>query len=386
MNLSYPHREALVVRNHELRVIRRLTGNPDIRVRAGERVTSDQVIARTDSSASAIKLPIADQLGIAPQDVSKCLMRPVGSSFSAGEALARARKGLRNVVMAAPVAGVLVSVDPATGVAALAPGGGDEVKALVAGDIEFVDGREAISVRTVGARMLGIVGFGDAVGGPLRVLVGQPNEELQPGKITPDLAGKIVVGGSWASAAALKKLVDVRAAAFITGGLVEREFADGFGLKSEDRLAPWRLGAGDRVLGESLSPGLSLMATEGFGPLAMHPDAFALLQEADGRHAVLFPYTRVTGDLMRPELIIPDGPAALDDDGQTSQAAFASGAHVRLTDQAALGKTATIVDGPRRSRHGDAHVFDVIDVELTDGTRRTVPIANVEILAGESAA
>ncbi|MEA2530349.1 MAG: hypothetical protein QOG89_1993, partial [Thermomicrobiales bacterium] len=40
MNLSYPHREALVVRNHELRVIRRLTGNPDIRVRAGERVTS----------------------------------------------------------------------------------------------------------------------------------------------------------------------------------------------------------------------------------------------------------------------------------------------------------------------------------------------------------
>jgi hypothetical protein len=381
MNLSFPHREALVVRNHELRLMRRLSGNADVRVRAGERITADQVIARTDSSTSAVKLPIADQLGVAPQDVSKCLMRPVGSSFAAGEALARSRKGLRNVVVAAPVGGVLVSVDPVTGVGALAPGTGGEMKALVAGDIEFVDGRHAISIRTVGSRLLGIVGFGEAVSGPLRVAVGQPNEELQVGKITPDLAGKIVVGGSWASATALKKLNEVRAVAFVCGGLVEREIAGGLGLQAEDRLAPWRLGSGDRALGEHLPPGISMMATEGFGPLAMHPDAFALLQEADGREAVLFPFTRVAGELMRPELIVCDDPAALDDDGLTSHASFVNGAHVRLADQAALGKVGAIVGGPRRSRSGDGLVFDVVDVEMGDGGRRTVPISNVEIVA-----
>src|SRR6266508_1258545 len=100
MNLCYPHREALVVRNHELRVIRRLSGNPDVRARAGERIAADHTIARTDPASAAVKIPVADQLGVAPQEAAKCLMRPVGSSFAAGEAMARARKGLRNVVVA----------------------------------------------------------------------------------------------------------------------------------------------------------------------------------------------------------------------------------------------------------------------------------------------
>jgi hypothetical protein len=381
MNLSFPHREALVVRNHELRVIRRLSGNPDVKTRAGERISADHILARTDPAASAVKLPIADQLGVAPQDVTKCLMRPVGSTFSAGEALARSRKGLRNVVVAAPVGGVLLAIDHVTGVASLAPGNGGEVRALVAGDVEFVDGRETISIRTVGGRLLGIVGFGDAVSGPLHVLTNQSHDEVQPGKIGSDATGKIVVAGSSASAAVLRKLGEVRAVGLVCGGLVERELAGGFGLQVEDRLAPWRLGAGDRSIGEHLPPTVSVMATEGFGSLTMHPDAFSLLKEADGRQAVLFPFTRVTGALMRPELILPDDPAALDDDGLTSHAAFVEGVRVRLVDQTSLGKTGTLLGGPRRSRSGDGFVFDVVDVEVPGGTRRTVPIANVEIVA-----
>jgi hypothetical protein len=381
MNLSYPHREALVVRNHELRVIRRLAGNPDVRVRAGERIAADQTIARTDPAASAIKVPIADQLGVAPQDAAKCLMRPVGSTFATGEAMARARKGLRNVVVAAPVAGVLLSLDPATGVAALAPGNGGEVKALVAGDVEFIDGRLAVSIRTIGSRVLGVVGFGEAVSGEIRVVVQQPNEELAAGKVTPDLSGKLVVAGSWVGAAALKRLVDVGAAGVVSGGLVDREVAAGLGLHAEDRLAPWRMLPGDRSLGDSLALSLTLMATEGFGQLSMHPDAFALLKEAEGRAAVLLPATRVTGDLVRPELIVPEDPAALDDDGQTSHAAFVEGAHVRLTDQTGLGKFGTLASVPRRARRGDGYVFDVVDVKLSSTLKLTVPIANVEIVA-----
>lgn len=382
MNLSYPHREALVVRNHELRVIRRLSGNPDVKARAGERVTADTVLAKTDATASAIKLPIADQLGVGPQEVNKCLMRPVGSSFSTGEALARARKGLRNVVFAAPVAGTLISVDPVTGIGLLAPGSGGEIRSLIAGDIEFVDGRSAVSIRTVGSRLLGAVGLGDAACGQLRMLATQPNEEVQAGKITSDLvAGKIVVIGGWPNAAVLRKLIESRAVALVCGGLVERELAAALGLQVEDRLAPWRIGGGDRVVGEHLPPSIAMMAIEGFGMLSMHPDAFDLLKESEGRDAVLFPFTRVTGELMRPELILPDGPAALDDDGLTSHANFVAGAHVRLTDHAALGKTGTLLGTPRRSRSGDGLVFDVVDVELAGGAKRTVPIANVEIVA-----
>jgi hypothetical protein len=381
MNLSYPHREALVVRTHELRSIRHLTGSPEVRVRAGERVTPDQVIARLDASASTIKLPIAEQLGVSPQDVSKFLMRPIGSTFSAGEALARTRKGLRNVVVAAPVSGTLTAIDTPTGVASLVPGSGGEVRALIHGDVEFVDGKHSISIRTVGARLLGIVGFGEPVRGQVRVVASRPDDELQVNSITPDLAGKIVVAGSWANAQALKKLIEVKAAALICGGFVEREIASGLGLQSDDRLAPWRLAAGDRMIGESLTPSLTVMATEGFGVLPMHPAAFALLKEADGREGVLFPFTRMTGDLMRPELILTDSIEALDDDGLSSHAAFVEGAQVRLADQAFLGKSGTLSGTPHRSRSGDGLVFDVVDVDLAGGTRRTVPIANVEIVS-----
>ena len=187
------------------------------------------------------------------------------------------RVAARSVVVAAPVGGTLTAIDSTTGVASLIPGSGGEIRALINGDVEFVDGRHSISIRTVGARLLGIVGFGEPVRGQVRVVVSRPDEEVPANAITPDLAGKIVVAGSWANAQALKKLLDVKAAALICGGFVEREIAGGFGLQSEDRLAPWRLAGGDRVLGENLPPTLTMMSTEGFGALPMHPEAFALL-------------------------------------------------------------------------------------------------------------
>lgn len=381
MNLGYPHRESLVVRNHELRSIRHLTGNPDVRVRAGERVTPDHVIARLDASASMVRLPVAEQLGVSPNDVAKYLMRPLGSSFSAGEALARTRKGLRNVIVAAPVAGTLSSIDPVTGAVSLTPGSGGEVRALIDGDVEFVDGRHAISIRTVGARLLGVVGVGDPVKGPIRLVAKSPSDQIDASTIGADLAGAIVVIGSWASAPVFKKLIEVKAGALVCGGIVDREIATGLGVQADDRLAPWRLAGGDRILGESLTSSLTVMATEGFGSLPMHPEAFALLKECDGRIGALFPATRVTGNLMRPELIMTDPVDALDDDGISSHAAFVEGAVVRLTSQTDLGKRGTLTGTPVRSRTGDGFVFDVVEVELTGGTRRSVPIANLEIVS-----
>jgi len=380
MNVNYPHREPLVVRNHELRVIRRFSGDPEIRVRAGERLSPERIIARTDPADGAVHVPIADQLGIAPQDVAKSLMRPIGSSFAAGEVLARTRKGLRSVVVTAPVAGVLLLLDEATGTALLAPGNGGEIPALIPGDVEFVDGRQAISIRTVGARLLGIVGLGEPVRGPLRVLANKPDEELQASQVTPDLHGAIVVGGAWASAAVIRQLVEVGATGLITGGFIEKEIASLLPSVTDDRLALWRVTPGARAIGDEYTRGLALVATEGFGPLPMHPAAFALLQEYQGREAVVFPATRVVGQLLRPEIIIPE-PDALDEDGQTTIAAYVEGAAVRLIDQAYLGQHGVIAGVPRRRQCADGPAVDIIDVELSNGKRLTVPLANLEIVA-----
>jgi hypothetical protein len=167
MNVNFPNRAPVVVRNQELRVFRRLPGTGDVKIRAGDRIDANHVLARTDPNSAAVQISVADQLGVPPQDVSKYLMKPVGSSFISGEALARNRKGLRNVVVASPVSGTLVSIDD-SGMAHISPGSGGDVPSLISGDVESVDDKHSVSVRTVGSRLYGIVGLGPDACGKIR--------------------------------------------------------------------------------------------------------------------------------------------------------------------------------------------------------------------------
>jgi hypothetical protein len=380
MNVNFPNRAPVVARDSEIRIVRRLPGTGEVRIRAGERVSADSLLTRIDPSASAVKISISDQLGVAPQEVAKYLMKPVGSSFGAGEAIARNRKGLRNVVVAAPVAGTLLSVDVDTGMGQLSPEASGDVRAMIAGDVEFVDGKQSVSIRTVGSRLYGIVGLGSSVRGQLRVLCATPNEELQTSKITQDARGAIVVGGAWASSAAIKKLIEVGAVGLITGGFVDREVMASLGVAADDRLAPWRMRPGDQAIGAEHTPGISMMATEGFGPLPIHPESFALLRELDGQNAVLFTPTRVAGYLQRPKLIVVDEDR-IDDDAPSGTAILSRGAKARLVDQNGLGQLVEIESSPRRVRRGDGNMVEVVDVRMGNDQSRTVPLANVELIA-----
>jgi len=179
MNENFPNREPVIVRDLELHIIRRLPANAEVKVRAGERISADHVIARTDPRNLAVRISLADQLGVLPQDTQKHLLRPVGSTFKAGEAIAKNRKGLRNTVVASPMNGTLMSIDPETGVGMLAPGSGGDIRALVAGDVEYVDGRQTVAIRSVGSRIFGVAGLGPSIEGVLTVPVAGPGDELQ---------------------------------------------------------------------------------------------------------------------------------------------------------------------------------------------------------------
>lgn len=380
MNVNFPNQEPVIVRENELRVVRRLSGGGDFKVRAGERISASHLLARTDPKAAAVKLSLSDQLGVSPQDVTKLLLKPVGTSFSAGEALARNRKGLRNVVVASPITGTLLSVDADTGIAALAPNDAGEFRSLVAGDVEFIDGKQSVSIRTVGSRLYGIVGIGPTANGPIHVACDGPGDEFTADKVTPECKGKIVVGGAWASAATIKKSIEVGAVGLITGGLVEREIGGVIGVPAEDRLAPWRMRPSEQAIAEEINPGIALMATEGFGKLAMHAEALNLLRELNGRQAVLFTATRVVGYLARPQLVVVRE-ELLDDDAPSSVAALNPGTLARLVDQSSIGQHVEIAGGPKRTRRGDGSLIDVVDVATPNGQIRTVPLANLEILA-----
>ena len=380
MNLNFPNRDALMTSDSELHVTRRLPGGAEVKVRAGERITADHVIAKTDARTMAIRISIADQLGVAPADAVKHLLRPVGSSFAAGEAMAKTRKGLKNVVVACPVAGTLLSLDAENGIGLLAPGGGGEVRALIGGDVAYVDGKQTVSLRTVGSRLYGIVGIGQPARGVLKIAVISPGEELTTGAVTPEMRGLIVVGGAFVGAQALRKLMDVGAVGVITGGFVDREIAACLGVPADDRLAPWRLGPRDVGLADSMMANLGLMATEGFGRLPISAQAFAFLKGLEGREVVLLTSTRVTGHLSRPQLIAVDE-EELDNEAPHAVARLEIGTPVRIVEPTMLGTTGAISAMPSRIRRGDGQMVDVVTVMGADGREREVALANIEIVA-----
>ena len=380
MNENFPNREPVIVHDQELHVVRRLPGNADVKVRAGERISGDHIIAKTDPRHLAVRISIADQLGVAPADVGKHMLRQVGSTFAAGEAIAKTRKGLRNTVVASPLTGTLLSIDTDTGVGLIAPGASGDIRSLVAGDVEYVDGRQSIAIRTVGSRLFGIVGIGPSVEGIVCIAVNGPSDELQADKITSEMAGKIVVGGATISAAVLRRLMEIGAVGVVIGGLVEREVSACFGVPAEDRISPWRIGPSDIGIGDSMMTSFAIVATEGYGHLPMAPEAFAFLQKLDGQSATMLTTTRVSGFLARPQ-IIHVNEEALDDDAPAAPLALRPDTRVRVVDQSGLGITGKVAENPKRVRRGDGITVDAVSVMTADGKVRTVATNNVEVIA-----
>jgi hypothetical protein len=380
MNQNFPNREPVIVRDQELHVVRRLPQNAEIKVRAGERINSSHVIAKTDPRHLAVRISIADQLGVAPNEVGKYMLRGVGSTFTAGEAIAKTRKGLRNTVVASPMTGTLLSIDTDTGIGMLAPGAGGDVRSMVSGDVEYVDGRQTVSIRTVGSRLFGIVGFGPPAVGKLRFAVSAPREEAQLDKIRPDMSGAVVVVGASLSTATLRRLMDVGAVAAISGGLVERDISACFGGLTDDRLSPWRLNPTDTGIGDSMRTSLAIVAIEGFGVLPINYEAFAFLQQMDGQQVSVITTTRISGYLARPQ-IVHVNEEALDEEAPGQPISLTIETRVRLTDPAHLGMTGTVAERPRRVRRGDGISVDQMMINCVDGKSRTVAVSNVEVIA-----
>jgi hypothetical protein len=380
MNQNFPNREPVIVHDQELHVVRRLPSNAEVKVRPGERISGDHVIAKTDPRHLAVRINIADQLGVSPHDVNKYMLRPVGSTFGAGEAMAKMRKGLRNTVVASPMTGLLLSIDSDTGVGLLAPGTGGDVRSLVSGDVEYVDGRQSIAIRTVGSRLFGIVGVGPSTEGTLVMAVGGPGEEALPERVTAEMRGKIVVAGASVSATTLRRLMDVGAAGVIVGGIVEREVSACFGVPAEDRLSPWRIGPSDSGMGDSMTTSIAIVATEGFGSLPITADAFAFLKKFEGTHVTLLTTTRMSGFLARPQ-IISVNQQMLDDDAPAQPIALSTDTRVRLVDQANLGMTGKVAERPKRVRRADGVAVDVMTITTPDNKDRVVAANNVEVIA-----
>ncbi|MEJ7763072.1 MAG: hypothetical protein WKF80_09810 [Thermomicrobiales bacterium] len=379
MSLNFPHTQAVYARDQELRVRRLFPLDTDVKVREGKRVFSDTLLAQVEPRTVAVRVDIPAALGLPPAETAKHLTLPLGSTVTAGQVVAKTRRGIRTATVSSPIAGTLLEVDAETGEVLIAPEGAGQFTALISGDVIEVLGRSELTIRTVGSRVSGIVGIGQPVIGPLRVLTPAADTALSSQSLPADLAGAIVVAGGIVTAAAYRALAAAGVAALVTGSISPREIGAAFDWDDGDHLSSWRPLAGDRRFAPRAKTPFAVMATEGFGTRGMSPELFAVLGGWAGTTVTLFPTTGVTGALMRPELIRTDD-SDIDTDALPDEATLTPGAVVRLTDQVRLGQRATVVDRPYRHRFPNGVMTDAIDVDLGTGDRTPVRVVNVEVL------
>jgi hypothetical protein len=242
-------------------------------VTAGTEVMPDQALAHHRRPGMPLRVPLAGPLRQSPSQVAGLLVARLGSQLEEGDPIARSAEGRE---VRAPIPGLLLGLSGVDGSALLAPLGPEEpVIGHVRGRVRSVDAA-AITVEVPGALVRGVGGTGAAVHGELVVAVHDPGEELRAAAIDVSATGKIVVGGSRASAETMTRARAMGVAGIVLGGVLDKELRDFEAIQRRRR----------EVGGLAGSFGVLLL--EGFGKVGIDPQRFSWFRAHAGRMASLF--------------------------------------------------------------------------------------------------
>lgn len=375
--------EPIIVDDAVFHIERRLVSDGEVLVRTGDRVEPGTEIATAMvATGRPMMLHVARELGVDPDAVSRYLTKPIGASFEEGEALARARRGLRSVTCSVPVAATLNSLDQATGVATLVPQSEPQhLHAAVYGEVESVIERRGVVLRSTGSRAQGFLGLGRDAYGPLKIGVDRPDRELTADMVDEEFSGAIVLGGMTLGTSTLRRLVEVGARGVVVGSIADSEIRrfltthDG----EPSSMMVWRRGSREFEAPQSSSArSFTVFVTEGFGRRRIAQPLFQFLTDQEDQIASLL--IPDDGDVLtaRPSLYVTSSRTGGDDSIQRVN--VRNGSIARLTDPQNLGVVVTCRSGVLEDPRRPGIARDVVDVEYSNGTRRLVPAVNLEVL------
>ncbi len=264
-------------------VRRLLPVTSEILVHVGEQVVPDQVIARFAGRKEYHIIDVAAHLALPAADLSRVMAKLPGEWVEAGETIA-ARTGVLPFLYKpcrAPVAGKLRAI--ARGWVVLEttqPVEDNAVTALVDGRVvEVTDGGE-VCVEVVANVFDAAWATGPETAGLLRMGTAEPGAILEADDIDAGCEGAVLVGGRGISAAAVRHAEQVGVRAVVVGSI--------------DSTAA---GAADNER-------MTIVATEGYGDLAMPRALFETLSQLDGRPVSVINLDS-WGSTWRPALLMP---------------------------------------------------------------------------------
>jgi len=353
---------------------RRLPLQGEVVAAVGQRVTRDQVVARTELPGEVTALNLVNRLGVSPAELPRYMLKRAGEHVAAGEALAATQPWLRwfKTTVASPVDGTVESISSVTGQVILRkPARPVEVLAYVDGMVVEVLPGEGVVVEARGAFVQGIFGVGGETWGTIRMLASRPDERVAEDAADGDCAGCILVAGALLTSGMIDRARRCGAVAIVGGGV-----------RDHDLRALLGYDLGVAITGtEKL--GITVIVTEGFGEIAMARKTFDILTACAGREASVNGATQIRAGVQRPEIIVPGGDAAEDvaDPRPTHATGLQIGDQVRVIRAPHFGRIGRVVDLPQELREIDSGArVRVLVLEFGSGERTMVPRANVEII------
>ena len=353
---------------------RRLPLPGEILVSKGMKVPAEKVVARTNLPGNVQTLNIGNLLGILADEIEESMLKKVGDEIVKNEILARSKGffGLFKSQVKSPINGQIESISKITGQIILRePPIPVEVIAYIDGEVIEIIKNEGVTIRISGSFIQGIFGIGGETIGTLAMAVDKPDEVLTEKEIDKSFKDKIIIGGSIVTYDALVKARDVGVKGIVVGGVEDQTLKKFMGYD-----------IGVAITG-SENVGLTLVVTEGFGKLNMADRTFSLLKACCDKKASINGTTQIRAGVMRPEVIVPldTPPSAKKTTDISTGTGLEIGMLVRLIREPYFGLIGKVVNLPVEllSIETEAKVR-VLEVELADKKRVTLPRANVEII------
>jgi hypothetical protein len=346
--------------------------------KVGEKMRAEDIVARTELPGNVQTVNVANRLSILPEDIERHMLVKPGEWADEGQVIAESKSffGLFRSRARMPVGGSVESASDITGQVIIREKAIPvEVDAYIDGEVVEVFEDEGVLMRTVATFVQGIFGIGGEAVGILDVAVESGKDVMDPASLSPDHAGKILLGGSLVTMDVLNRAREIGVAGIIVGGMGDADLRTILG---------YDLGV---AITGSEDIGLTVVVTEGFGRMNMAERTFDLLSSRRGMKTSISGATQIRAGVIRPEVVIP-----LDGSGQTTEAArpggedapstgLVVGSPVRIIREPYFGRIGTVTELPPELQKLETEAkVRVLWVEFQDGSRAVIPRANVELI------
>lgn len=362
-----------VLQHSKVRKERRLPIKGELKVREGDAVKADDIVAKTNLPGNVHMVKVANRLNISPVDIIDVLLVKEGDTLNKGDMIAETQGlfGFFKSELRSPVSGQIESISDVTGQIVMREEPLPvEVDAYVSGTVLDVIQDEGVTIESEAAYVQGIFGIGGEARGNLEVISTSRDNELSIEDINENHSGKIVVGGSFVSLEAYKKALKLKVKGIVVGG---------FNYFDLEEILGYRLGVAITGTEDLVT---SLVLTEGYGNIKMSDRTYDLLKAHDGKFVSINGATQIRAGVIRPEIVIPLGDNEMPSDTTTEKEKLGieSGSLVRVIRAPYFGKIGNVIELPPELQQMESETMVRVAKVSIDGEDVIIPRSNLEML------